>query len=334
MSVYSIFFIGTLITGLILLSIFKYHVFPVSYIEGTGLTPFKIYSEYLISGLFALSAIFTHRFKDRFEPKVYSLLFSAFILNICAELLFTLYVGVYDIFNLLGHIIVFVTYYLVYKAIIEVGLTKPYNLLFRELEKISQQKDDFMHIISHEIRNPLTVIRLAVNSAAKSKHLSADLHMIDSEVNKINNLITDLLDTARIESGQFSYSPTNINFSDFISQLIKNCQKLTTKHTIVLRLPKKNVTILGDQNRLNQVFTNLLTNAIKYSPQKGNIKVYLKTDKKYLHIGVTDHGIGIPKNHQSHIFDKYFRTKNGHEDIQSANSLQVGSTIQDLIAWW
>lgn len=128
--------------SLLIASIFYWQNFPVCFIEGTGLTTFKKVSEYVIS-LILLGSIFTLYQKRReFDTNVLRLLFAAITLTIASELFFTFYVHAYGIPNLIGHFLKIASFYLIYKAIIETSLVKPYNLLFRDLKQSEDQYRD------------------------------------------------------------------------------------------------------------------------------------------------------------------------------------------------
>lgn len=119
-------------------SIFYWKVFPDTYLEGVGLTTFKIWSEYGICLILAVAAILLYEQRDRFDPGVLKLLMASIGVTIASELTFTLYVDVYGFSNLIGHYLKVISFYLVYRAIIQTGLNKPYDLVFREL-KIEQE---------------------------------------------------------------------------------------------------------------------------------------------------------------------------------------------------
>jgi diguanylate cyclase (GGDEF)-like protein len=104
-------------------------------VEGVGLTPFKKVSEYIISLIFVASAVVLFRKREAFDPIVMSCLIGSLILSVGAELAFTFYISVYDFSNLLGHFLKIVAFYLIYKAITEMGLEKPHQLLFRDLKQ-------------------------------------------------------------------------------------------------------------------------------------------------------------------------------------------------------
>ena len=122
------------VTFLLLWAIFA-RVFPACFVEGVGLTPFKKVSEYIISLIFVASAVVLFRKREAFDPKVMRCLIGSLVLSVGAELAFTFYISVYDFSNLFGHFLKIVAFYLIYKAITEMGLEKPHQLLFRNLKQ-------------------------------------------------------------------------------------------------------------------------------------------------------------------------------------------------------
>ncbi|MHB9031242.1 MAG: MASE3 domain-containing protein [Candidatus Latescibacterota bacterium] len=126
-------------TILLLLSIFTFPVFPVSYIEGDGLTRFKIVSEEIIALSLVVAIGFHARKRQAFDPEVLQLIIASLAVAVLSELVFTLYTGVYDYFNMAGHLLKVVSFYLLYKAFIFTALAKPYHILFRELKESEQR---------------------------------------------------------------------------------------------------------------------------------------------------------------------------------------------------
>ncbi|MDY9925550.1 MASE3 domain-containing protein [Methanosarcina sp.] len=154
------FLIYTVVMAGCILSIFIIENFPDSYIEGSGLTPFKIVSEYVISLILLCSLILLYTKRDRFETRVFRLIEASIIVTILGELAFTLYVDVYGFFNLLGHYFKILSFYLIYTAIIETGFEAPYSLLFRELkqsEEAFKQRTIFLEDDQGRIYNMLGV---------------------------------------------------------------------------------------------------------------------------------------------------------------------------------
>ncbi|MGB9939256.1 MASE3 domain-containing protein [Methanosarcina sp.] len=129
-----VFFIYAVITAVLLLLIFKYGNFPDCYVEGYGLTDFKIFSEYIISVLFICSVILLYRKKDRFEGYVYRILIAAIIASIFAEFALIYYTNTQETLNFIGQILNALSFYLIYIAIVETGFEKPCSLFFRELK--------------------------------------------------------------------------------------------------------------------------------------------------------------------------------------------------------
>lgn len=123
------------VTGLILLSIFVWKVFPVCFVEGVGQTPFKIWSEYLISAILLVAIGLSIRNRHAFDPVVFSSLIGSLVFTILSELAFTVYVSSYGLSNMVGHYFKIFSFYLIYKAIVETGIRSPYQLLFNELRQ-------------------------------------------------------------------------------------------------------------------------------------------------------------------------------------------------------
>jgi len=127
------------ITSLLLISILTLEIFPDCFIEGQGLTPFKKISEYIISVILLGSIILLRKAKNEFDIDIFKLIVASVILTIGAELVFTFYVSVYGLSNLIGHFLKIISFYLVYRAIIKAGFTKPYKLVFRNLKKREEE---------------------------------------------------------------------------------------------------------------------------------------------------------------------------------------------------
>lgn len=123
------------IVGLILLSIFRWQNFPTAYIEGSGLTGFKIVSEYIISLLLAASLALLWFNRSEFAPRVLRLIAISLGLSVLSELSFTAYVGVFDFANLVGHLLKIAAFYMIYRAIVVTAFVDPFNLMFRSLKK-------------------------------------------------------------------------------------------------------------------------------------------------------------------------------------------------------
>lgn len=130
-----VFLFYSAVTLLMVLSIFSWKIFPDCFIEGKGLTSFKIASEYIISGLMLIPILVFYRKKESFDPSILKLLVASIIFMIMSSMFFTLYTDVYGLSNFLGHVLKFAAYGFIYIAVIQTGLRKPYDLLFRDLKQ-------------------------------------------------------------------------------------------------------------------------------------------------------------------------------------------------------
>ena len=128
-----VFIAYTIATILILASVFYWRIFPVCFVEGVGLTVFKKVSEYIICFMLFGSVVMLLRKHSEFEPGILRLLIASITVTIASELAFTLYIDVTGFFNLIGHYFKIISFYLIYKAIIETGFKKTLNLLFRDI---------------------------------------------------------------------------------------------------------------------------------------------------------------------------------------------------------
>jgi hypothetical protein len=143
------YFIGSIVFIALVFSLLVFNNFPDCFIEGQGLTPFKKYSEYLISTLIATAGFLLYRNRESFSPFVFQLLIASLVAKILSELVFTLYLGVYDSLNFSGHILKFISVFLIYRAIVNTGLKNPYNLLVRNLNQsrtdLEKERDELKH---------------------------------------------------------------------------------------------------------------------------------------------------------------------------------------------
>jgi diguanylate cyclase (GGDEF)-like protein len=143
---FTLFITYALITGGLTISIFS-GIFPDAWHPGSGLTLFKIGSEYVIIVVLALSMLLLWRERDQFEPKVMKLILVAILVTIASEFMFTLYISVYGASNMIGHYLKIVSFVLMYEAVVVTGLTRPFDLLFRNLK---QMEEEMRHMAHHD----------------------------------------------------------------------------------------------------------------------------------------------------------------------------------------
>lgn len=184
-----------------------------------------------------------------------------------------------------------------------------------ELHHLMRQKDEFLSVASHELKTPLTSMKgftqIAMRRLLKSGHApeAEMLVQVDRQINRLSELVNDLLDVSRIQTGRLTMEPVSYNFADQVRRVAEIMQATTELHTIHLKIPEE-LQIRGDLNRLEQVLINLLGNAIKYSPQGGNIHVCLVEKGGEVQLSVCDEGIGIPEKDRVHLFERFHRASN------------------------
>ena len=176
-----------------------------------------------------------------------------------------------------------------------------------------QKKDEFLSIASHELKTPLTSINafnqlmMRINDPQKLNDL---IQKSAAHVLRLEKLISDLLDVSRINAGKMDYNMESFNFHEMLKDTIDSVQHTTSSHHITLK-STENITYTGDRFRLEQVVNNLLTNAIKYSPQANKVIVScaLHEDNSLI-VSVQDFGIGIEEKNLSRLFERYYRVDN------------------------
>jgi two-component system phosphate regulon sensor histidine kinase PhoR len=189
-----------------------------------------------------------------------------------------------------------------------------------EIRNIDRMKSSFVAMASHELRTPLTAIKGF--SSTLLEGLDEQIYGIEDqreflgivvgECDRLRRLIDDLLNTSRIEAGE-SLKPnyTEVDVKTLLEKVQKVQQQATTKHTVKLEistpLPKL---MVGDEDKLDQILTNLLNNAIKYAPGGGDVLIHAKIDGDVLEVGIRDQGLGIPKDHLQKVFERFHRVNN------------------------
>ncbi|HUH17953.1 PAS domain S-box protein [Albibacterium sp.] len=183
----------------------------------------------------------------------------------------------------------------------------------KELEILNQQKDEFMGLASHELKTPLTSAKAYIQLLGKALDVSPReedlLKRALQSISRLENLINDLLDVSKIKAGKLPYNMELIHFNDIIRRSVRNVQFLSSTHQIIVK-DTADVLLLGDQVRLEQVVNNLLTNAIKYSPDADKVEVKSVKEGNNLIVSVKDYGIGIPAEFLERLIERYYRIDN------------------------
>jgi PAS domain S-box-containing protein len=188
------------------------------------------------------------------------------------------------------------------------------NTDITEQKELEKQKDEFMGIVSHELKTPVTSLKAFAQVLQKRFAKQGDensalmLGKMDAQINKLTALIQDLLDMSRIEGDRLQFHNDFFYFDELVDEIIEEVQRTTERHTLVKEGRTKK-TIYADKERIGQVIINFLTNAIKYSPHSDKIVIRSSVNKGELILSVQDFGVGIPKGNIPHIFERFYRVK-------------------------
>lgn len=186
------------------------------------------------------------------------------------------------------------------------------NIDITQRKAFERQKDDFLGIASHELKTPVTSIKAytqVLESIFRKKgdeKAANQLAKMDMQVDKLTNLIADLLDVTKIQSGKLLFHEEVFALNELVNEVVEEIQRTTDNHAIIKKIAEDRK-IFGDRERIGQVITNLITNAIKYSPRADKIIVHTQTDDKNVILKVQDFGVGIPKEKQNKVFEQFFR---------------------------
>ncbi|HZZ75494.1 MAG TPA: hybrid sensor histidine kinase/response regulator [Puia sp.] len=182
----------------------------------------------------------------------------------------------------------------------------------QEAQAASKRKDEFMSIASHELKTPLASVKAYVQlldrSLANDAKIKGYLDRTLAQINKLNNLIVDLLDTSRIENGKLKFNESLFNFKKLLKESVEMIGQIYPDYKIRVS-GESDVLIKGDERRIEQVILNYLTNAIKYSPDVNEIELHSTVQNNLLIVSVKDFGIGIPKENQPDVFRKFYRVE-------------------------
>ena len=202
---------------------------------------------------------------------------------------------------------------------------------------VERLKNEFISTVSHELRTPLTAIvgylGLLRGGVVSSIPEQANdmIENANSNAKRLSSLIDDLLDLQKISGGHIQYSMSDVPISDFIKQTIELNQGYASKYHVKLMCDNldEKINVRIDENRMHQVMANLISNAIKYSPQGDKVSVQALCNQDQINISVTDNGAGIPQEFRSQVFDKF--TQSDSSNTRNVGGTGLGLSISKMI---
>lgn len=185
--------------------------------------------------------------------------------------------------------------------------------LFEQVKNLSAKKDEFIALASHELKTPLTTIKGYLQVLAKKE--SDDMSRLFltkalEQANKLNNLVEDLLHMSRIEAGRLEFHLEKFDIREMLIDLTETFSYSNKTHTILEDLGEQPVLVEGDRQRIEQALINLITNAIKYSPDADKIYISLKTSFNKVRVQVRDEGLGLTDEQKVQLFTRFYRADN------------------------
>jgi signal transduction histidine kinase len=184
------------------------------------------------------------------------------------------------------------------------------------LREAEELKNTLLSVISHELKTPVSIIKGYAGTLVRQdanwdqETLTEGLSIIEEEADKLNELINNLLDASRLQAGGLKLEFAYLDLPSMAEKSVEKLRSQTDQHTFSTDFPPNFPPVKGDYERIREVLSNLINNAIKYSPNGGLIRVGGRVGKDEVRILVSDEGIGIPSTEQEHIFDRFARVDN------------------------
>ncbi len=207
----------------------------------------------------------------------------------------------------------------------EIGqLARSFNVMAEELEHSDTMRRDLIANVSHELRTPVAALQAQVENMADgiTEPSSANLESILTQTQRLSDLIAFLLDLSRMEAGAASLEISTFNLSDFIDETVEPLEIADGghNHSVVMNVP--DIDMEGDQDRLRQLFTNIISNALKHSADGSEVLINAHEDKNddTVVINVINYGSQIPVSARSDIFRRYVKGKGGHPGTESGGT--------------
>ncbi len=208
------------------------------------------------------------------------------------------------------------------------------NIMAEEIENRETLKNEFISSVSHELRTPLTSIKgwaITLNNDFTDREtLKMGFDIIEKEADRLSNMVEELLDFSKFVSGKIKLKYEEINLKDFVEyiKLYMNPRAERENKSLILSDIEEEFVIVGDKDRLKQVFINILDNAFKFTPENGNITIDFLYGKDGVYIDIIDTGCGISKEELPRVKEKFYKGKNSKS--QNGIGLSICDEIMNL----
>lgn len=205
------------------------------------------------------------------------------------------------------------------------GISDAVSQTLKKLKEVDQSRQEFVSNVSHELKTPITSIRVLADSLMSMDQAPAELYkefMVDisDEIDREGKIIDDLLTLVKMDKSSPDLNIEPININALMEQILKRMRPIAKKRNIELVFESiRDVTADVDEVKLSLAFNNLVENAVKYNLEEGRVRVVLDADHKFFYVKVIDTGVGIPAELQEHVFERFYR-------VDKARSRETGGT--------
>lgn len=204
-------------------------------------------------------------------------------------------------------------------------ISDSFNTMLKKMQKVENSRQEFVSNVSHELKTPIASIKVLADSLNMQENVPNEVYRefmqdIVAEIDRENQIINDLLALVKMDKAVAELNISQVNVNDMLEMILKRLRPIAAKRNIELVFESfRPVTAECDEVKINLAFTNLVENGIKYNVAGGWVKVSLDADHKYFYVKVTDSGIGIPREYQDQIFERFYR-------VDKARSRETGGT--------
>jgi signal transduction histidine kinase len=208
--------------------------------------------------------------------------------------------------------------------------------MISRLQASFAQIQQFSADASHELRTPLTIMRGEIEVALRNQRLSKDsrelLNSINDELIRLSSIVESLMILVKSDTGRLVFNMQPIDLDEFIEELFEETKVLAESKRIRVKLERSQpIRINGDAVRLKQLFLNLIDNALKYTPPRGQVTLTLTKKEGDAVLSVKDNGIGIPRKDQTKIFERFYRVDRSEDNVEDAGGSGLGLSIAKWI---
>ena len=212
-----------------------------------------------------------------------------------------------------------------------------FHTLRGRLKVLDDSRQEFVSNVSHELKTPIASIKVLADSLNTQTDVPIELYKefmqdISAEVDRENEIITDLLELVRMEQGGSALHVENVDVNTLLEQITKRLGPLARKSEVDLILDsKRSVSADMDPVKMTLAITNVIENGIKYNKRPGWVRIVLDADHQYMRLTISDSGTGIPEAEQAHIFERFYRVDKSHSKEIGGTGLGLAITRKTLL---